>query len=319
MPWVNVNSSMLCSASLSNTGLKRIADQVLIWPFATDPFNRVGKRPTYTAEQTQQRAREGLAFISKQFVRYGVTSVHHEGGDLFALQQVRARGELLHRVSYEANGRVLEAMIDGGIQTGFGDEWLRFGATAEHTVDGSFSERTMALSTPYPGVTPPYNGNVTETQAELDAWIERVHRAGIQVNCHANGDVAIDIDMVQTAVERAQKVFPRPDARPKITHCTQVNDDLVRRIKATGTVPAAFTTYAYYNSDKFKYYGEEMMSIAWPIAPSSMPGLWRRQVRTSVRDRLTRGWPFREWSRGRGGMDRRGAPTSGSACKRRCR
>jgi hypothetical protein len=50
-----------------------------------------------------------------------VTSVHHEGGDLFALQQVRARGDLLHRASYEANGRVLEAMIEGGIQSGFGD------------------------------------------------------------------------------------------------------------------------------------------------------------------------------------------------------
>ena len=220
-------------------------------------FNRVGKRPTYTAEQTLQRNREGLAYISKQFVRYGVTSVHHEGGDLFALQQVRARGDLLHRVSYEANGKVLEAMIAGGIETGFGDEWIRFGATSEHTVDGSFSERTMALSTPYPGVTPPYKGNVTETQDDLNAWIERVHRAGIQVNCHANGDVAID--MVLTAVERAQKLFPRADARPKITHCTLVNDDLVRRIKAAGAVPAAFTSYAYYNSDKFKFYGEEMM------------------------------------------------------------
>ncbi len=224
---------------------------------ARTPFNRAGKRPTYTAEQTLRRNREGLAFISKQFVHYGVTSVHHEGGDLFALQQVRARGDLLHRVSYEANGRVLEAMIAGGIQTGLGDEWIRFGATSEHTVDGSFSERTMALSTPYPGVTPSYKGNVTETQADLNTWIERVHRAGIQVNCHANGDVAID--MVLTALERAQKLFPRADARPKITHCTQVNDDLVRRIKATGTVPAAFTSYAYYNSDKFKYYGEEMM------------------------------------------------------------
>ncbi|HEV2199975.1 MAG TPA: amidohydrolase [Bryobacteraceae bacterium] len=220
-------------------------------------FDKAGKRPAYTAEQTLQRNREGLAYISKQFVRYGVTSVHHEGGDLFALQQVRARGDLLHRVSYEANGKVLEAMIAGGIETGFGDEWIRFGATAEHTVDGSFSERTMALSTPYPGVTPPYTGNVTETQEELNAWIERVHRAGIQVNCHANGDVAID--MVLTAVERAQKLFPRADARPKITHCTQVNDDLVRRIKAAGAVPAAFTSYAYYNSDKFVYYGEEMM------------------------------------------------------------
>jgi predicted amidohydrolase YtcJ len=224
---------------------------------ARTPFDKVGKRPTYTAEQTLQRNREGLAYISKQFVRYGVTSVHHEGGDLFALQQVRAHGDLLHRVSYEADGKVLESMVAGGIETGFGDEWIRFGATREHVVDGSFSERTMALSAPYPGVTPPYKGNVTETQADLNTWIERVHRAGIQVNCHANGDVAID--MVLTAVERAQKLFPRADARPKITHCTLVNDDLVRRIKAAGAVPAAFTSYAYYNSDKFKYYGEAMM------------------------------------------------------------
>src|SRR6202521_3317965 len=224
---------------------------------ARNALRRVGKRPTLTAEQTLQRDRDGLAHISKQFVRYGLTSVHHEGGDLFALQQVRARGDLLHRVSYEASGKVLEAMIAGGISTGFGDEWIRFGATSEHTVDGSFSERTMALSIPYPGMEPPYKGNVTETQDDLNAWIERVHRAGIQVNCHANGDVAID--MMLTAVERAQKLFPRTDARPKITHCTLVNDDLVRRIKAAGAVPAAFTTYAYYNSDKFKYYGEAMM------------------------------------------------------------
>ena len=88
----------------------------------------------------------------------------------------------------------------------------------------------MALSVPYPGVTPPYKGNITETQDSLNAWIERVHRAGIQVNCHANGDVAID--MMLTAVERAQKLFPRADARPKITHCTLINDDLMRRMKA---------------------------------------------------------------------------------------
>lgn len=219
--------------------------------------SRVGKRPAFTPEQQAQRSRHGIAHISKQFVRYGLTSVHHEGGDLTAIQDVRARGDLLHRVSYEASGRVLDALLAVGIMSGFGDEWLRFGATSEHTVDGSFSERTMALSVPYPGVTPPYKGNVTDTQEDLDAWVEQVHRAGIQVNCHANGDVAID--MYLTAFERAQKVFPRADARPKITHCTLINDDLVRRMKALGAVPAMFTTYAYYNSDKFPFYGEELM------------------------------------------------------------
>ncbi|MEZ5289263.1 MAG: amidohydrolase, partial [Vicinamibacterales bacterium] len=233
-------------------------------------FNDVGTRPSFTDAQRDERARDGLAHISKQFVRYGLTSVHHEGGDLAALQQVRARGDLSHRVSYETNGRVLESLLASGVMTGFGDEWIRFGATSEHTVDGSFSERTMALSTPYPGTT--YSGNVTEPQDELNAWVERVHRAGIQVNCHANGDVAID--MYLTAIERAQKVFPRPDARPKITHCTLVNDDLVRRIKAAGAVPAMFTTYAYYNSDKFSFYGEEMMKHCMAYRSLLDAGVW---------------------------------------------
>jgi predicted amidohydrolase YtcJ len=224
---------------------------------ATGALARAGKRPTFTEEQRAQRDRDGLAFISKQFVRYGLTSVHHEGGNLSALQQVRARGDLLHRVSYEASGTALDSMITSGIASGFGDEWIRFGATSEHTVDGSFSERTMAISTPYEGVTPPYSGNITETQDTLNAWAERVHRAGIQLNCHANGDVAID--MTLTAYEHAQQAFPRPDARPKITHCTLVNDSLLRRMHALGVVPAPFTSYAYYNTDKFKYYGEERM------------------------------------------------------------
>jgi hypothetical protein len=105
---------------------------------------------------------------------------------------------------------------------------------------------------------PPYQGNITTTQDDLNAWVERVHRAGIQVNCHANGDVAID--MMLKAVERAQRLFPRADARPKITHCTLVNNDLIRRMKTLGAIPAVFTSYAYYNSDKFHFYGEDLMT-----------------------------------------------------------
>lgn len=224
---------------------------------AMAPLRVVGQRPQYSAAERATRARDGIAHISKQFARYGLTSVHHQGGDLAAIQDVRSRGDLVHRVSFETSGSMLESLITSGIRTGFGDEWIRFGSTSEHTVDGSFSERTMALSVPYPNRTPPYKGNVTDTQEALNEWVERVHRAGIQVNCHANGDVAID--MYLTAMERAQQRHPMPDARPKITHCTLITDDLVRRIRALGAVPAMFTTYAYYNPDKFVYYGESLM------------------------------------------------------------
>ena len=299
---INENTPSLPSGTFDRDAIGDLNGRVT--DRARDAFNKVGKRPIFTEEQTMQRDRDGLAYISKQFVRYGVTSVHHEGGNLAALQQVRARGELLHRVSYEASDRVLDAMIGAGIMTGFGDEWIRFGATSEHTVDGSFSERTMALSTPYLGVTPPYKGNVTETQDELNAWVERVHRAGIQVNCHANGDVAID--MVLTAFERAQRLFPRADARPKITHCTLINDDLIRRIKAAGVVPAPFTSYAYYNSDKFVFYGEELMKrcMAYrslldagiPVAAGSDFGPGPFDPRMAIQGMVTRtGWDGKTW------------------------
>ncbi|MBV8820063.1 MAG: amidohydrolase [Acidobacteriaceae bacterium] len=220
---------------------------------AKSAFARAGKRQTRS--DPMQREIAGVAHISKMFARYGVTTVHHEGGTLAAMQKVRANGDLKHRISYEAMGKELDALLTAGVQSGFGDEWIRFGATSEHTVDGSFSERTMALSVAYPGTS--YKGNITTTQEDLNAWVEKVHRAGFQVNCHANGDVAID--MYLTACERAQKLFPRADARPKITHCTLINDDLVRRMKSLDAVPSLFTTYAYYNSDKFAFYGEELM------------------------------------------------------------
>ena len=224
---------------------------------ARNAMGRAGRRPTFTAAESAQRTRQGLAHISKEFVRYGLTTVHHSGGDLTALRDIRARNELLHRVSFELAGGALNSAITDGTKSGDGDEWIRIGSTTEHTVDGSFSERTMAMSVPYKGIDPPYKGNVTESQDTLNSWVERVHRAGIQVNCHANGDVAID--MYLTALERAQKLAPRANARPKITHCTLINDDLIRRIKALDAVPAMFTTYAYYNTDKFPYYGEDLM------------------------------------------------------------
>jgi predicted amidohydrolase YtcJ len=229
---------------------------------AQDVMWKAGKWPQFSDAEKFARAKAGLAHISKQFARFGLTGVHHEGGNFSALMEVRADGQLLHRVSYEADQPMIEAMIANGWRTGFGDEWIRLGATSEHTVDGSFSERTMSIRAGYPGRKPPYYGNVTSTQADLDSWVERVWRAGIQPNCHTNGDIAID--MYLKSLERAAKLFPRRDVRPKFTHATLADDGLIARMKALDAVPAPFTSYAYFNPDKFKFYGEAMMRHMMP-------------------------------------------------------
>lgn len=95
-------------------------DTKVITDRARAAFNRVGNEKTFTGEQKLQRGRDGLAHISKQFARRSR-----------ALQAVRARGDLKHRVSYEAGGKLLDSMIASGIETGFGDEWIRLGATSD--------------------------------------------------------------------------------------------------------------------------------------------------------------------------------------------
>ena len=273
---------------------------------AMDLMDKAGKRPSFTPEQELERDREGVAFISKQFARVGLTSVAHQGGNLTALQQVRERGDLLHRVNYESDGDVLDGFIAAGIRTGFGDERIKIGATSEYTCDGSFEERTMSRSTPFEGSNPPYYGNVTVTQDQLNAWAERVHRAGIECNCHANGDVAIG--MVLTAYERALKLAPRANVRHKITHCTMINDDIVRRIKTLGVTPNSFTSYLYSDSEKFHLYGDAFLTHCmafrtWldagvPVATGTdcPPGPF--DPRISIQGMVTRtGWNGETWAK----------------------
>jgi predicted amidohydrolase YtcJ len=271
---------------------------------AMDMVNKAVKRPTLSQVQLLQRNRDAVAFISKEFVRFGLTSVAHQGGNLAALQEVRDSGNLLHRVNYESDGAVLDALLAAGIRTGFGDERIRFGATFEHICDGSFEERTMSRRTPYAGSKPPYYGNITTTQDDLNAWAERLHRAGIECNCHANGIPAID--MVLTAYERALKLAPRANVRHKITHCTHIDEDIVRRIKALGVTPNSFTVYLYTVAEKFHLYGEDFMNQSmafrtWldagvPVATGTdyPPGSF--DPRISIQSMVTRkGWNGQTW------------------------
>ena len=82
-------------------------------------IDKAGEHVTYSAAVKQKRVLDGVAFISQKFVQYGLTTVHHdEEGVLPAMQEQRIRGRLLHRVSYEPDGELLEAMINNGIESG---------------------------------------------------------------------------------------------------------------------------------------------------------------------------------------------------------
>ncbi len=96
---------------------------------AMDRLEAAGRRPTFTPEEQDRRALEGQAHMSALYARAGLTGVCHEGGSLDALMRLRDQGRLKHRVSYEAGGEVLDALIKARIRSDLGDAWLRIGAT----------------------------------------------------------------------------------------------------------------------------------------------------------------------------------------------
>ena len=213
---------------------------------------------THTDEDRQA----GVKLITELMAMAGLTSFHDAGTSSNSVEAYNAAyraGELSCRVYMMMRGPYTN-LRQAGVSTGFGDEWLRVGGV-KYGADGSASERTMRMSTPYVGRPDDY-GILTMSQEEIHEAVEVAHRANWQVGIHANGDVTID--MVLNAYERVQELWPRPDPRHRIEHCSLVNPDLLARIKAAGAVPTPFYTYAHYHGNKWVEYGPEKMEWMFP-------------------------------------------------------
>ncbi len=206
----------------------------------------------------------GVKLISGMLARAGITSVHDaysSTADLQAYQDAREAGELLTRLYCLMDSAQIDEMIEAGVRTGFGDEWVRIGAM-KATCDGSISERTARLSEPFIGSPDDY-GIIVTPEAELYELARKAHEAGWQIGIHANGDVAIDITL--GIYERLQREIPRRDPRFRLEHCTVINDSLVKRIAALGAIPTPFSTYVYFHGEKMRFYGEKRLNSMFAV------------------------------------------------------
>ena len=216
--------------------------------------------------ETPEVRRQGLNRICDMLTRVGLTSVHDArvtGNEFTTYQEGRDSGELTLRVYALMHEPHFPALRDAGVKTGLGDTRLRLGGI-KMVADGAIAARTAYLSRPYEGTTDDY-GILAMQAEEIESQVMDMHRAGFQVCIHANGDLTID--MVLTAYEKAQAAFPRPDARHRIEHCTLINPDLLKRMRALGCVATPFCTYVYHHGEKMPFYGEERLQ--WMFAQRS--------------------------------------------------
>jgi predicted amidohydrolase YtcJ len=202
---------------------------------------------------------QGYLRCFRTYAERGITSAGIAGGSpsSFRLYQaVRDAGGPV-RMGFmfrDSNFTGLQAM---GIRSGFGDDLLR--VTSLKAFHGnSMSGRTCWLSEAYSD-RPGYFGiPPARSQEDLDKAFQQMHDAGFQIATHSNGDR--EIDMVLTAIERAQAKNARPDPRHRIEHASVMNQALLERAKKDGVI-LVFHSYMWEHGDKLESYGPERLKM----------------------------------------------------------
>ena len=262
--WLRHTSGHLCVVNgvvLADLGVDAAATEIPGGRVATDDDGR----PTGLLEERAQllvgrlvypyplaELADAIARAAAEYLKEGVTScteagigggwVAHSPAELAAYQLARDQGRLGVRVELMTAGEVLHPLgahaadnlplgLDLGMKSGFGDEWLRLGAT-KIFADGSLVGRTAAMNDPYAGSD--QAGYLQADAADLQALIIAAHRSGWQVATHAIGDRAIDV--VLDAYEQALERYPRRDPRHRIEHFAVVGPKQLARAAALGVI-----------------------------------------------------------------------------------
>jgi predicted amidohydrolase YtcJ len=205
---------------------------------------------------------QGYLRCFREYSERGITSAGIAGGSpqSFRLYQaVRDAGNPV-RMGFMFSEASFPSAQALGLHSGFGDDRLRL--TSIKVFHGnSLSGRTCWLSEPYSDQPGYYGIPPARSQEDLDKAFQAMHDAGFQIATHSNGDR--EIDMVLTAIERAQAKNPRPDARHRIEHASVMNQSLLDRAKKAGVI-LVFHSYMWEHGDKLASYGEKRLAMIHP-------------------------------------------------------
>ncbi|HSC27621.1 MAG TPA: amidohydrolase [Vicinamibacterales bacterium] len=186
--------------------------------------------PPDTVEQTLEKARAALELAAT----LGVTTIQDMTADareMRAYQTLRKAGELTARI-YAIQNHGIAGLREAGIETGFGDDWLRVGGI-KLFADGSMGAGTAAFFEPYADDAGT-SGLLLQPPEELERMVFEADEAGFQPVVHAIGDRANAI--VLDIFERLLRLRGPRDRRPRIEHAQVVRPQDRARFRALGVI-----------------------------------------------------------------------------------
>ena len=178
----------------------------------------------------------------KTLHKLGITGVHDfrimggEGGApaLRAFQRLRAKNQLKLRALVMLPGEFLEQAAKIGIQSGFGDDFLRIGGI-KLFADGALGSRTAWMLESFDNTTE--TGMTLTPMREMAEKITIAEKAGIGTAIHAIGDRAIR-ELLDVYTEVLDGSLGQRDAHPKhrIEHVQHSHPDDLGRLADLGLV-----------------------------------------------------------------------------------
>ena len=170
------------------------------------------KVPIPTESQLRNVISSGIARAHQ----FGLSGVHccEYSKSFHFYQTLLHEGKLNLRMYHMIAEENLDDAIKIGLQTGFGNEWLRLGHVKLFS-DGALGSQTAEMLAPYENAPLNY-GISTLTETELYEAILRANRAGLSTAIHAIGDRANR--KVLDAYERVLEKIPTPKIRNRIEH-----------------------------------------------------------------------------------------------------
>ncbi|NPV69965.1 MAG: amidohydrolase [Firmicutes bacterium] len=202
--------------------------------------------------------RRALMLAARKALRVGITTVHAlEGGSLFSDKDVDAlldiQDELPLRTVLYHQIMELDKIAARGLK--------RVGGCI--TVDGSLGSRTAALLEPYADA-PGHKGILYYSDEEVQEFVSRANKAGLQIAMHTIGDGAIE--QLMRAYEKALSEYPRPDHRHRFEHFSVPTHDQIERAARIGAavcIQPAFDLYTSYTMMPVRL-GPERFQRAYP-------------------------------------------------------
>jgi len=180
----------------------------------------------------------------------GITGVHDVDGNpaFAAIQELRRQERQRVRVVKYVRRDVLDAVLDAGLRSGFGDDWLLFGGL-KLFADGALGARTGAMFAPYEGE-PDNVGMFTLEPERMREVAQVAASAGIALAIHAIGDRANRV-----VLDTLEAVLPlNPHLRHRIEHVQHIAPEDQPRLGKLGIVASMQPVHAIHDMTMVERY-----------------------------------------------------------------